>query len=135
MPMPRSGHSSIVYKDKYVATFGGIFEITRELNDCFVYDIVANKWINLFEETGPASPKRLRESNSPMSSTKKTGEIQNNMTTGRTGASPVKGRKRRLKFECLEPTSAIVEKKEEKKITELESPTSVQMKNSFIIKN
>lgn len=34
--------------------FGGIFEITRELNDCHIYSIRENKWYNLFEETGPA---------------------------------------------------------------------------------
>lgn len=60
LPMPRSGHSSLLYKEKYIAVFGGIFEITRELNDCFLYDIKSNKWFNLFEETGPASPKRLQ---------------------------------------------------------------------------
>lgn len=98
-----------------------------------MYDIKSNKWFNLFEETGPASPKRLREDNSPMS-TKKTGEIKE-MTT-RTGiASPIKGRKRRTKFEIMEPTKAVVENVEEKKKMELESPTSVQMKNSFIIQN
>lgn len=132
LPMPRSGHSSILYREKYIAVFGGIYEITRELNDCFLYDIKNNKWFNLFEETGPASPKRLKDENSPRS-TKKTGEIKE-MTT-RTVGAPIKGRRRKAKFESLEPTSTIVEKKEEKKVMELESPTSVQMKKSFIIQN
>lgn len=67
-------------------------------------------------------------------STKKTGEIKE-MTTRTGGASPIKGRRRKAKFECLEPTIAVVETKEEKKVMKLESPTSVQMKNSFIIQN
>jgi len=78
--MPRSGHSSLLYKEKYIAVFGGIFEITRELNDCFLFDIKSSKWFNLFEETGPASPKRLKEDSSPVS-TKKTGDLKEMQTT------------------------------------------------------
>lgn len=80
LPMPRSGHSSLLYKEKYIAVFGGIFEITRELNDCFLFDIKSSKWFNLFEETGPASPKRLKEDSSPVS-TKKTGDLKEMQTT------------------------------------------------------
>lgn len=113
LPMARSGHSSILFKGKYIAVFGGIFEITRELNDCHLYDIKSNKWFNLFEETGPASPKRLRDDSSPMS-TKKTGEIKQ-MTERTAGiASPIKGRRRRAKYEIMAPATAIVENKEEK---------------------
>lgn len=36
--------------------FGGIFEITKELNDLHVFDFKKNKWITMFEETH--SPKR-----------------------------------------------------------------------------
>jgi N-acetylneuraminic acid mutarotase len=114
LPMGRSGHSSVLFKGKYIAVFGGIFEITRELNDCHLYDIKSNKWFNLFEETGPASPKRLRDDSSPMS-TKKTGEIKQ-MTERTAGiASPIKGRRRRAKYEIMAPgATAIVENKEEK---------------------
>ena len=36
--------------------FGGIYEITKELNDFHLYDFKKNKWITLFEET--YSPKK-----------------------------------------------------------------------------
>jgi Galactose oxidase, central domain len=39
--------------------FGGIFEITREMNDFFLFDLKNNKWITLFEET--SSPAKYRE--------------------------------------------------------------------------
>jgi hypothetical protein len=37
--------------------FGGIYEITKELNDFYMYDFKNNRWITLFEET--SSPKKL----------------------------------------------------------------------------
>ncbi len=37
--------------------FGGIFEITKELNDVILYDFAQNKWVTLFEES--YSPKKL----------------------------------------------------------------------------
>lgn len=55
-PVPRSGHSAAIYNNDYMVIFGGIFEITRELNDCYIYSIRENTWYTLFEETGPASP-------------------------------------------------------------------------------
>ena len=36
--------------------FGGIFEITKELNDFHLYDFQRNKWVTLYEET--YSPKK-----------------------------------------------------------------------------
>lgn len=36
-PTPRSGHSSVVYGDK-MYIFGGILELTKELNDLVVYN-------------------------------------------------------------------------------------------------
>jgi hypothetical protein len=49
VPLARSGHTCDVY-DRYMVMFGGIFEITKELNDCMMYDFKHNKWITLFEE-------------------------------------------------------------------------------------
>ena len=36
-PVPRSGHAAVVKGNK-MFIFGGIFEITKELNDMIVYD-------------------------------------------------------------------------------------------------
>ena len=42
-PSVRSGHTSVVYQDK-MFIFGGILEITKELNDMIVFDFVHNKF-------------------------------------------------------------------------------------------
>lgn len=55
MPLPRSGHACDVY-EHYMVMFGGIFEITKELNDFLMFDFKTNKWITLFEES--VSPKK-----------------------------------------------------------------------------
>jgi len=37
--------------------FGGIYEITKELNDLYAYDLVSGKWNILFEDDGQISSK------------------------------------------------------------------------------
>ena len=54
-PCARSGHTAVVYKD-YIMMFGGIQEITRELNDFHMYDINKNCWVLLFDEKAAESP-------------------------------------------------------------------------------
>ena len=55
IPMARSGHSAVIYQG-YICIFGGIFEVTKELNDLQLYDIAQNRWICLFSQTNePAS--------------------------------------------------------------------------------
>lgn len=68
LPMERSGHSADVYRGNMVI-FGGLFEITKELNDAHLYDFAHNKWIPFFEESGAFSPRGDR---SPSSLKKKT---------------------------------------------------------------
>ena len=48
-PLERSGHSCDLYEN-YMVIFGGIYEITKELNDLQVFDFKKNRWITLFEE-------------------------------------------------------------------------------------
>ena len=49
VPTARSGHSAILYEG-FMGIFGGIFEVTKELNDLHLYDIANNRWICLFNE-------------------------------------------------------------------------------------
>ena len=49
IPMARSGHTATLYQG-YICIFGGIFEVTKELNDLHLYDIANNRWICLFTE-------------------------------------------------------------------------------------
>lgn len=49
VPTIRSGHSAILYGD-YIGIFGGIYEVTKELNDFHLFDTKNNRWITLFAE-------------------------------------------------------------------------------------
>ena len=64
--MERSGHSSSIFKDQYMIIYGGIFEVTKELNDMHIFDLQSDKWICLFEEIN--SPKKFRDNESPSKS-------------------------------------------------------------------
>ena len=48
-PIARSGHSAVFYGD-FMILFGGIHEITRELNDMYIYNAKRNRWSILFHE-------------------------------------------------------------------------------------
>lgn len=56
-PLPRSGHAAQVYKDQYMIIYGGIYFVTRELNDLHIFDMKKEKWLCLFEELN--SPAKL----------------------------------------------------------------------------
>jgi len=55
IPMARSGHSATIYLD-YMVLFGGIFEITKELNDMPLFDFSNRRWVYLYEENKDSSP-------------------------------------------------------------------------------
>ena len=40
--------------------FGGIFEVTKELNDLLAYNFATGNWVILFEELGPANNSPTR---------------------------------------------------------------------------
>ena len=65
--MPRSGHSACIYKD-FLIVFGGIHEVTKELDDMVVYDFKNRRWIQFFEEI--LSPLKKKSSLSPNSTAK-----------------------------------------------------------------
>ena len=50
IPPPRSGHAAQVYQDRYMIVHGGIFFVTRELNDLHVFDMERESWCCLFKE-------------------------------------------------------------------------------------
>lgn len=53
-PLCRSGHSMVVYRD-FLVVFGGIYVLTQELNDLYLYDLKNRNWICLFDEEGGAN--------------------------------------------------------------------------------
>lgn len=55
-PNPRSGHSCVVNNGK-MFIFGGIFELTKELNDMLIYDCESKKCSHTGVDS-PGSPKK-----------------------------------------------------------------------------
>jgi len=58
IPIERSGHSCDVFEN-HMIIFGGIYEITKELNDFHLFDFIKNRWVTLFEESN--SPKKIND--------------------------------------------------------------------------
>jgi len=48
-PVPRSGHTAVVAGNQ-MFVFGGILELTKELNDLSVYDFTTESWIKAVED-------------------------------------------------------------------------------------
>lgn len=48
MPFERSGHSSDIFGD-YLVIFGGIWDVTKELNDLHLYSFNENRWITVLD--------------------------------------------------------------------------------------
>jgi N-acetylneuraminic acid mutarotase len=46
-PVERSGHSCDVY-GQYMVIFGGLYELTKELNDLYLFDLINEVWIPIF---------------------------------------------------------------------------------------
>lgn len=117
--------------------YGGIFEITKELNDMHIFDIAKNQWVCLFEEIN--SPKKIQpESASPDKVKSPSLKLRPQNTAAEKGFSlslekqttAKKTRKSPLKRKPLPLAS-----QDNVPQVKLESPTSITMKNSFLIKN
>mmetsp|Transcript_32372 Transcript_32372/g.31673 ORF Transcript_32372/g.31673 Transcript_32372/m.31673 type:complete len:190 (+) Transcript_32372:330-899(+) len=64
-PLSRSGHTACLYEDLMIV-FGGIHEITREMEDLFFLDFKRNKWVLLYDEvTKPNKVYPFSQANSP----------------------------------------------------------------------
>lgn len=139
-PSQRSGHSANMYNGKMVV-FGGILELTKELNELLLYDFKTGCFI-LEGETENADLNQLQMSHkraveageggeSPLTKkqtalAKKAADSPTKLgRQGALGKSPMKKSKK----------AATVEGGKEKKESTLASPTSNSMQNSFIIKN
>jgi hypothetical protein len=83
-PSGRSGHSIIHFKG-HIVLFGGIFEITNELNDIFIFNLATKVWKVVeqndkhAEQSSPLHKNRgsPRDSSSSPLSQKKRGQILN----------------------------------------------------------
>ena len=59
VPQSRSGHTAVVHGQK-MYIFGGIFELTNELNDMVIFDLVTKKFIEADSSYEPNSPDKSR---------------------------------------------------------------------------
>lgn len=125
--------------------FGGIYEITKELNDFHLYDFKRNKWITLFEET--YSPKKggpndyFMDASSPISgaalSPKRSSPKRNSSL--KRGSSPLNrsanrnSPKKNLNITIKEGNTR--NNNGPFSDCKLTTPTSISMLNSFLIKN
>ena len=64
-PMPRSGHSMALHKH-YLVIFGGIFEITKEMDDCWVFNMKSKQFTQLFEDMAGRGSPMVSPGNSPI---------------------------------------------------------------------
>jgi hypothetical protein len=135
-PKARSGHSSAVFNNK-MYIFGGILELTHELNDLIVFDFETKKFSSNSEtheegehlanmDNGGHSPTQGKEKTltSPMKR-KTISHAHSNISPSR---SPQKKRQ-------VSPSTIKKDETTGGKNDGLSSPTSVSMQNSFIIKN
>ena len=133
LPTPRSGHSTVVYGQK-IFIFGGILELTKELNDLVVFDLKTGKFSSSdcseeqsLKDDIEQSPDAIRsKDSSPMKKVKPLATII------RGGATANKIAEFLLKKSMTKKDHHEVEKVA---TARLSSPTSVSMRNTFIIKN
>lgn len=168
-PTPRSGHTMVVYRD-FIIVFGGIYMLTQELNDLYLYDLKNRNWICLFDEEGanqgnrsPTTAHKGDGSVSPMKrrtlgnsdfrdkSSLKDRMDQESVENADSSISPKKNKEKTLRgtmktiavlasYPQKPPKTAKQgnthqEKNQEESQHELSSPTSITMRNTFIIKN
>lgn len=58
VPQPRSGHSTVLFGSK-MYIFGGILEVTQELNDLVVFDLTTQKFVSIKNNDGATKPPQL----------------------------------------------------------------------------
>jgi hypothetical protein len=145
-PSARSGHTMNVYGDK-MFIFGGIFELTKELNDLISYDFLTGKFqlvgsdsMNL-ENSFLKSNNKMREE-SP-TSIRRAGTFlksvgvknQNNFTSSPNKKNSTQKLTNKARRAILSPTKVGEVEDTNERDKHLQSPTSISMKKSFLISN
>lgn len=138
-PIARSGHTAVVWGQK-MYIFGGILELTKELNDMVVFDFASGQFVagdnaNDQQNASPAMPKgaadsQFQESSSPARTQKGTSPTKRKTLTQTT--SPTLKPKGKL---GSSPDKKAREGEGGAKQEGLSSPTSISMQNTFLIKN
>jgi Galactose oxidase, central domain len=157
VPVTRSGHVLEVYRD-HLVLFGGIHEVTRELNDLCVFSFKNNEWIQLQEDD--MSPRRAQVGQSkllipPQNAHSMVSQSTPGISPAKKGLTPgdhsidsplLKGKKPNRLMTAkpghgtVRPSNTLAQLQktyslEYTKQVKLDSPTSVIMQDSFLIKN
>jgi hypothetical protein len=139
-PSPRSGHSATVFKGKMLI-FGGILELTKELNDLLAFDFKSMK----FQLIGTQQVYQ-DEHDIAFNAHHKPAEHESpHHAKGNINTSPMKGTNRKSmypganfspkKTQKAKPKANSPKKETDKQESRYLCHTSNQMQNSFIIKN
>mgnify|MGYP001947528060 CR=1 FL=1 len=155
--MARSGHSSNIYNGQ-MYIFGGILELTKELNEMLIFDFKTGKFsvsggdnaLDDIQGAGASHARRMEDTTGGESP----GMKLKTQKTLNAGASPTKvgtyGSPSKLNSKSPQKTMKSTKKMgkspkkhkggeeaedKEQKESGLASPTSISMQNSFIIKN
>jgi len=138
-PTPRSGHTACVYGNK-MYIFGGILELTKELNEMVVFDFNTMQFTKSCDGEYPNQELRLEAQKTSLLDTNTHSPTRKTLAHG---LSPVRPRPSQKNFSPgRSPTKKRKGTSPPKKVQDtttqkegLSSPTSVSMQNSFIIKN
>mmetsp|Transcript_1126 Transcript_1126/g.1017 ORF Transcript_1126/g.1017 Transcript_1126/m.1017 type:complete len:515 (+) Transcript_1126:82-1626(+) len=153
-PISRSGHSTGAFKN-FIIIYAGIHELTQELSDMYLYNVIDNTWTTLFEEEySPVNHNRSNNSSftsgnkrdSPKHSEENASMYKSGLPD-RSGFS-INIRKTQQQRKSRKSTFTMINQKlrleklikkkrmEEQNFNEesfLTTPTSLSMKNSFLI--
>ncbi len=127
----------------YLVIFGGIFEITKEMDDCWVFNTKSRQFTQLFEDQAGRGSPIVSPGQSPvrrsMFMNQKEGASspqRNSIRKDQIGLSGGLSPKRLSPMKKMRKRPRRIKKKDPlAELDVLSSPTSVNMKNSFIIKN
>lgn len=138
-PIARSGHTAVVWGQR-MYIFGGILELTKELNDMVVYDFASGQFVagdnandqmaNSPIKAMGAADSQFQDSSSP-TRTQKAGSPTKRKTLTQT-TSPTLKPKGKLGGS---PDKKARDGEGGSKQDGLSSPTSISMQNTFLIKN
>lgn len=167
-PIHKSGHQITLFKNKHILVFGGIHEVTYEMNDLKIFDVVKKTWSTIDEENKHASESGSPKNKSMMQQnesfkknmfTLKNQTLNLDNTLQNTQSSPKKGDQTgingatspsnrfnnnpflTIKTRSLSATKRSENSNQQESSKEAEpgegllTPTSIQLKNAFIIKN
>jgi len=139
-PGPRSGHSASIYNGK-MYIFGGILELTKELNELLAFDFAKGSWELCCKDSGTYGDEGEEHFSHTRAGEESPGVKHSNTYNLN---SPTKARKSIYPQMSPSKKSAIkpknlkvqtVNKQENVRDQKHVSPTSMQMQNTFIIQN